>query len=308
MSQLTSPQNEGLFQRAVVMSGVFTPLYPGNSMPLLDRTLRQAEAEGAAFFEFIGVSTLEEARKLDAVYIRDKMLEYGHFWGTVIDQVYCPGNPYDLFLKGQHHKVPVMLGNTSSEFMSAPGAGTMEEFRAMAVEMFGGEAEAYLKLCAVDTGSLEEMIQKASVNNIEYAARVAIKANSDSGSGVPMYYYNFDADIPGWDDPGTFHSVDLWFHFETLAKCWRPFVGKHYDLARQMCNYLAYFVGTGDPNGKDSTGEELPLWKPCTPETPYGMVFADQAVPMEEPPGEVMQFLVEQCFNRQAIHTERNER
>lgn len=302
LSQLTSPQNEGLFQRAVIMSGIFTPLYPDNPVPPQHRTLKDAEEEGAAFFEFMGVSTLEEARKLDAVYIRDKMLEYGSFWGTVMDQLYCPGDPYDLFLKGQHHKVPVMLGNTSSEFFAVPGAGSVEEFRALAVEMFGGEAEEYLKLCGIDSGKLEEMIQRASVSNIEYAVRVAVKANSDSGSGVPMYYYTFDADIPGWDDPGTFHSVDLWFHFETLAKCWRPFVGKHYDLARQMCNYLAYFIGTGDPNGKDSTGEELPRWKPCTPETPYGMAFGDKAEFEEEPPGEVMQFLVEQYFKRQSIH------
>ena len=41
--------------------------------------------------------------------------------------------------------------------------------------------------------------------------------------------------MPGWDNPGTFHSSDLWFWFETLAKCWRPFTGRHYDLARQMC-------------------------------------------------------------------------
>ncbi|WP_342439603.1 carboxylesterase family protein [Paenibacillus sp. FSL L8-0436] len=245
---------------------------------------------------------MEEARKLDALYVRDKMLEYGSFWGTVIDQLYCPGNPYNLFLKGQHHKVPVMLGNTSSEFFAVPDTGSVEEFRALAVEMFGGKAEEYLKLCGVDSGKLEEMIHKASVSNIEYAVRIAVKANCDSGSGVPMYYYTFDAEIPGWEDPGTFHSVDLWFHFETLAKCWRPFVGKHYDLARQMCNYLAYFMGTGDPNGKDSTGEDLPLWKPCTPEAPYGMVFADKAEFVKEPAGEVMQFLVEQYFKRQSIY------
>lgn len=239
---------------------------------------------------------------LDAVYIRDKILEHGKFWGTVIDQLYCTGNPYDLFLKGQHHKVPVMLGNTSSEFFSVPDARNREEFRAKAVELFGGEAEEYLKLCEVDSGNLEKMLHKASVSNIEYASRVAVKANSDSGSGIPMYYYIFDADIPGWDHPGTFHSVDLWFHFETLAKCWRPFVGKHYDLARQMCNYLAYFIGTGNPNGKDSSGEDLPLWKPCTSEAPYGMIFADKAKFVEESPGEVMQFLVENYFERQSIH------
>ena len=298
LSQLTSPQNDGLFQRAIIMSGIFNSLYPNSRIPPRNQTLKEAEEAGKAFFEYLGVANLKEARKLDAIYLRDKMLEYGKFWGTAVDLKYCVGNPYNLLLEGQHYRVPVMLGNTSSEFFSVPDADSVDEFRAKAVEMFGEEADKYLKLCAVDSGNLEKMIHKASVNNIEYAARVAVKANNDSGSGVPMYYYSFDADIPGWDNPGTFHSVDLWFHFETLAKCWRPFVGKHYDLARQMCNYLAYFIGTGNPNGKDSTGVDMPLWKPCTQEAPYGMIFADKAEFIEEPPGEVMQFLVEQYFKR----------
>ena len=81
----------------------------------------------------------------------------------------------------------------------------------------------------------------------------------------------FDAEIPGWDNPGTFHSVDLWFWFETLAKCWRPFVGKHYDLARQMCNYLCNFIRCGDPNGNDADGTPMPTWKTLTPESPNAM-------------------------------------
>ncbi|WP_342439602.1 carboxylesterase family protein [Paenibacillus sp. FSL L8-0436] len=46
LSQLASPQNEGLFQRAVIMSGIFTPLYPNNPVPPIERTLSQAEEEG----------------------------------------------------------------------------------------------------------------------------------------------------------------------------------------------------------------------------------------------------------------------
>ncbi|MCI9144531.1 MAG: carboxylesterase family protein, partial [Lachnospiraceae bacterium] len=55
---------------------------------------------------------------------------------------------------------------------------------------------------------------------------------------------------------------DLWFFFETLAKCWRPFVGRHYDLARQMCNYWANFIKTGNPNGEDADGTPMPQWLP----------------------------------------------
>lgn len=301
LSQLTSPQNEGLFQRAVIMSGLFLPVYPDNPVPPFQQPLKEAEKQGSRFFEFLGVSTLEQARKLDATYVRDKMLEYGEFWGTVIDDRYCTEDPYQLLLQGRHGSMPLLLGNTSDEFISVPAAGSAEEFEAMAAQRFGGRAQQFLRLCGADSGNPKEMLEKASVSNIEYAIRVAVQANSGSDRPVPMYAYTFDAEIPGWDHPGTFHSVDLWFYFETLAKCWRPFVGKHYDLARQMCNYLANFIASGDPNGQDSTGEDMPQWKPCTADAPFAMAFTDQAEFQEKPPGEVMQFLVDDFYTRNSM-------
>ncbi|KWX88308.1 carboxylesterase, partial [Paenibacillus riograndensis] len=244
----------------------------------------------------LGVSSLAEARQLDAVYLRDKAVEYGGFWGTVTDQVFSVGNSFELFLQNKRWKVPVMFGHTSSEFFSVPDAETFDDFKKMAVGMFGGDAAAFLGLCGAQADNMEEARKRASVSGIEYAIRIAAQANAGTDGETPLYYYNFDAEIPGWDNPGTFHSVDLWFFFETLAKCWRPFAGKHYDLARQMCNYWANFIRSGDPNGQDSTGEELPRWEPYTPEAPYGMLFADRAEFSRQQPGEIMKFLVQQFF------------
>ncbi len=88
-----------------------------------------------------------------------------------------------------------------------------------------------------------------------------------------MYYYCFEPDIPGDDHPGCFHSCDLWFFFETLGKCWRHYVGRHYDLARQMCNYYANFVKNGTPNGNDPDGSVMPEWKPYTASEHFEMHF-----------------------------------
>ncbi|MNM95881.1 Carboxylesterase family protein [compost metagenome] len=227
-------------------------------MPKFWRSLIEAEQEGIKFFEYLGVSSLEEARRLDAVYLRDKSLEYQGFWGTVEDKLFNVGNTLELFLRNERWMVPVMLGHTSSEFISVPNVDTLDDFKNMAKVMFEDDADKFLKLCSAQSLDIEDVKKKASVSSIEYAIRIAAQVNADAGIDTPLYYYNFDCEIPGWDKPGTFHSVDLWFFFETLAKCWRPFVGKHYDLARQMCNYWANFISSGDPNGLDSTGEELP--------------------------------------------------
>jgi len=296
MYQLTSPQNEGLFKKAVVLSGIFANPYNNQGIPGSGRNLAEVEEAGVNFFDFLGVSTLEEARKLDGEYVRTKLLEYKAFWGPVIDKQFVMDDAFKLFLENKRLMVPVMLGHTSSEFYSVPEVSSLKDFEKMATEMFGSDADEYLKLCNIESGNLDEVIKNASVRAIEYAIRIAGQANSDSGANTPLYYYNFDPEIPGWDKPGTFHSSDLWFFFETLAKCWRPFVGKHYDLARQMSNYLVNFIGSGDPNGKDSTGDDMPLWEPYTSEEPYGMEFGDEAEFVKEQPDELMKFLVEKYF------------
>ena len=74
MTQVTSPQNAGLFQKAIVDSGLMMTPYPGGMFGS-DKYLAEAEQEGIDFFKILGVSSLAEARKLDAITIRDKMIE-----------------------------------------------------------------------------------------------------------------------------------------------------------------------------------------------------------------------------------------
>ena len=101
-------------------------------------------------------------------------------------------------------------------------------------------------------------------SSIALAAHALCRANAKSSAGSNSYYYSFDAEIPGWDHPGTFHSVDCGSSLKPWP-CWRPFTGKHYDLARQMCNYWANFIATGNPNGNDVTGQPMTYWMPFTP-------------------------------------------
>jgi para-nitrobenzyl esterase len=63
----------------------------------------------------------------------------------------------------------------------------------------------------------------------------------------------------------------------SFGKCWRPFKGKHYDLARLVCNYWTNFAKTGDPNGLDADGTPMPTWEPFTSDFSPPMVFDDTA-------------------------------
>lgn len=46
---MTSTQNKGLFQRAVIMSGIATELYPKVRVPSVRSTLKDAEQAGVEF-------------------------------------------------------------------------------------------------------------------------------------------------------------------------------------------------------------------------------------------------------------------
>lgn len=257
MYQMTCRENEGLFRGAVIESGVImdTGLSDSVFRPL---PLREAEELGVRFFDHLGVKTLEEARSLDAAFIFKKYEEFGRMMLTVQDGKFCTGNSYEMFMNNRYIHVPIMAGNTADEF---PAEDVSDK----------GDSE-------IDAGH---------VSVIEPAVKAMFLQNEKYASGGRCFYYKFDADIPGDDGAGNFHSVDLWFFFETLAKSWRPFAGRHYDLARQMCNYLANFVSCGDPNGPDADGSDMPEWRPYRADDRYGLLLSDSGIRPDTESGRV---------------------
>ena len=294
MAQVASPLNKGLFQKAIVDSGLELMPYESAMFGHL-KSLQEAEEIGKQFFEILGVKTLKEARALPAEYIRDKFVESRIWLSPCCDGHMVTGLSNELFMKNEANVVPVMLGHTSTEFPSAPAVKTVEEFVEYAKSHYGEDADEYLRICNSPNGSIKEMLYKATVQHIEFSARRIGHAKTVTGDPNPVYYWVFDPEIPGWDNPGTFHSCDLWFFFETLAKCWRPFVGKHYDLARLMCNYWANFIKNGDPNGKDADGTDMPYWKPYTDDEPCRMWFGDTAYTEEKGPSDLVKFLMKEA-------------
>ena len=296
LSQMTCPDNFGLFQKAIIQSAMIYSPYKDNRL-IKALTLAEAEELGSKFFDFVGVKSLKEARELDAFYLRDKYSEFykihGMMWNA-IDGKFCIGNPLSLYMENKHAMVPVMSGNTSEEFLNSIQANSDEEFVQKAKELFGSHAEEYLgfKEAWKKNGTLY-----GTYSGIEGTVKSQFLNNQVSGKGQNCYYYCFDADIPGWDNPGNFHSVELWFFFETLAKCWRPFKGKHYDLARLMCNYYCNFIKNGDPNGKDADGTDMPYWSPYTKETYCNMVFnSEGACPQTGEETPFMKFMIDRTI------------
>ena len=297
MSQLACPANEGLFSNAVVMSAMIFDPYLRREVGRPE-LLKDAEKKGEDFFAYLGVKNLKEARALDAVTLQrsyEKYMESHIPFFTVQDDRFCFGDPIALYRMGKCVPVTMMSGNTGGEFLNTIEARDEAALEAEARRLFGDQAAEFLAA----PGSRDQLKdgEYAPVSGIECTVKGLL--TDVAKSGRRGYCYRFDPDMPGWDHPGTFHSSDLWFWFETLAKCWRPFIGRHYDLARQMCDYFCNFIRSGDPNGKDLNGEELPRWEPWSSGTPCEMRFLrDGAHPVTEPLPPLKQFLSDRIMDR----------
>lgn len=267
---LTSPLADGLFHKAIIQSG-------GGLLPpsINNLSLTEAEKKGELFLSKNGLSSLSEARSLDAKELLAIGLKDGP-WSSVTDGKYLLETPTETFVKNEHKKIPLIIGNTGNEFIVRPSCNNLTELTGYLEDNFGDAKDSLLEIAMTEGDDLAKMIDNLSYNRFEIGNTVMCEINSEAG-GAPIYNYYFDPEIPG-DDAGSFHSSELWFTFETLAKCWRPFVGKHYDLARKICNYWTNFAKYGNPNGIDANGTAMADWKPYNADGGYRMRFADDCI------------------------------
>lgn len=241
---LANPAAAPMIRKAAIFSGLIrNPFVPDKI--LSPQTLEEAENNGTEFLKYIGCSTIEEARDIDSRTIRDRYREFASShprFVPCIDKVLVKDDPYNLMTDGKLPDIPIMTGYTKDEFLdSLPiSADTSSE--------------------AIKADIISRNGQKV-INTVQNSVRTVANAHLRREANAPMYVYMFGPDIPGPDLPGAFHSCDLWFFFETIQKCWRPYTGAHYELARRMCDYFSNFIKTGDPNGTGYDGSVLPEWK-----------------------------------------------
>ncbi len=246
LNQLACTCDNSFIKGAAIFSGVIE--HPDKDADIFaPATLSEAEKKGEDFFKFAGIKNLEEAKKIPAKDLLDKYNAYIFKDGSenllgigrcypINDGIFVTCNSTQALKEGNSHRVPILLGNTSDEFI-------MDK-----------------------------------INIVERSIKDVIIGSHASGNDQPFYYYRFDPDIPSDGDkkepyPGCFHSCDLWFFFNSITKCRRFYKGRHYDLAKQMCDYFANFIKSGNPNGIGYNKEPLPTWNPYTEECKAEMEF-----------------------------------
>ncbi len=286
ISLLSSPLAEGLFSGAISQSGGGLRAfgYGNDCTPIED-----AEQTGIEILQLLGVNTIEEARKIPAGKVYEAYKKTGggfSRWSPRVDGVLLPESTLDCMINNRHHKVPYLLGNTRGEGPGTPAGGFLpesyEDFQKMTERIFGEHTGDFIRAFHIDSFEDALSVCRSDAFNTRYISARAYLMAEANHSRTKDYCYEFNHDIPGDDHPGSYHGSDLWFTFNSLGRCWRPFTGKHYDLARAVVGYWANFIKTGDPNGCDRFGNPLPGWQPWRSDAPFVMEFSDQPLQQKE--------------------------
>lgn len=278
----SSPLSRDMVRRAILESGAsmtaceLLPMYP----------LADAEEFGVKIFEAAGISSLEEARALDARELLNRLVraEFAMNNGNILDLHFAPNlDGYVLterlgasISSGVADGIELMLGHTDEGGLDFP---MPLEALPHWLAQFGEDAGELERLLDVKTQEELDAVNPAGFRGALVTASSALGESRAERGAKPSYYYYFKRPLPG-DDQGAAHSAELFYVFDCLNNNWRPYVGRDYEIANAMNDYWANFAKTGDPNG-----EGLPSWEAFDPAAPARLRIEDDIAmePLEHP-------------------------
>ncbi len=259
---MASPRAKELFQRAIGESGaLFEPLQLSPSYRLAN-----AERDGEKYVASLGVTSLEELRRLPAA----RLTGGGNAGGVthpVIEPYLLPVAPYEAFAAGHQNDVPLLIGCNAEEARSLTDVShtTAATFAADIERSVGQLPPAIIAAYPHATDEAARNAQLDLERDLRFGWDMWAWARLQATTGRnPVYYYSFRQRPPfppgsvyaGW---GASHFAELWYVFDHLNQApWRWSPGDR-ALARDVSAYWSNFARSGDPNGRG-----LPAWPTFT--------------------------------------------
>jgi para-nitrobenzyl esterase len=271
-----SPLAKGLFRGILAMSG---SEWGGNSMT----TLAEAEKTGLQVQDALKAKSMDDLRQIPADKIvalqEDCQLGCGsgtiRSSGPIVDGYFLPESPQEIFAAHKQSDVPVIVEFTHDESTNAlRNAKNLQEYLAAAKQIYGANADEFLKLYPATTDAEAQEMGRAAAREsiIEKTQRNWAIAQVKCGS-APVYVSMFtriQPFTPGVviaDNPqaiGAYHTSDVPYWFGTqdslnmfrTTRNWTPY---DRDLSAKMTEVLIAFAKTGAPQ---TAAIQWPQWKP----------------------------------------------
>ena len=282
-----SPLAKGLFHRAVIESGPGGLASMGvSSARSVARARADAEKDGVAYAEKLGVHSLAELRALPA----SKFIGGGRF-GAVVDGRFLVEDPSVTFAAGRQNDVPTITGLNADEGSASPtyGKATAEAYRAQVQQRFGDRAAQALAIYPAGSDSEARRSQIQSGRDLGVAGVQRLLEERARTAHTPAFAYYFDHAIPWPEHPefGAFHTSEVPYVFGTLDVLQRPWADVDRRLSQIMMTYWTNFATRGDPN---SAG--LPRWPAFSPAAPTLMRLGERFEPLAPLPKERVDLLM----------------
>ncbi|MBI5527059.1 MAG: carboxylesterase family protein [Deltaproteobacteria bacterium] len=254
---VVSPLSTGLFRAALMESGACTA-----------KTLAEAEAFGAQFAEAAGCDSAPDVpaclRALTAEQVvkayPQKVSVAGKSGGYQpnVDGHVIPEKPADMFRKGTHNRVPLVVGANSDETSRWVPQITEEQYEQMVLALVAGYqplADAILaEYPSSDYGGSPRLAYIVASTDAKFicTARTAARA-ADEGQDEPVYRYLYSHALENGGAAlkalGAYHGSELPLVFGNLTfQGYVPTAGEA-ALSDAVIGYWSRLAATGDPNG-----------------------------------------------------------
>jgi len=288
-SLMRSPLANGLFTRAIAQSG---PGLLGRNALGANSTLADREAAGVKYAESKGAHSLAELRALPAAAF---FTPSGGRGGTPAPNGIVKDG-WVLTDTEPAEQVPLMLGFVADDIgVSAGGAGAGAKpaaatYQADGQRLYGEQAATFVKLYPASTDSDVAAALKAAARD-RIRVSMDLWAAEQASKSKRLYTYYFDRVLPWPAHPefGAFHTSEVPYVFNTLAKLDRPWEATDRTVAAAVSSYWTNFARKGDPNGSG-----LPRWPAYEPGTHLTMQLGAHMGAMSVAAPEKLQFFLAQ--------------
>lgn len=261
---LASPQASGLFHRALMQSGgcVATPLAQAEQAGLraLNETPCQDAPDPLQCLRGLDAKTLIEAIPV-SIGLGGADRAGSFSYGPVIDGYVLEDEPLNVIKRGEHNKVPFVIGSNADEMASenifpikVASAQEYENTIRFALTPISAAApERVLAAYPVNDypSPQEALIQVFTDSTFTCPARrIARHVSQNQTEPVFRYFFSRNASTMMGDLPAR-HGIELLYVFGSLNNIlgFRP-IAVDQTLSTQMMSSWAAFATTGDPSAE----------------------------------------------------------
>jgi para-nitrobenzyl esterase len=275
---MAMPSAEGLFHRAVTMSGQQVTASGALNATLRTRTILEALKLTS---ERVGeIKSVPAERIVEVLGTRDPVLPFGGVsFAPVLDERTLRRHPFYPDAPSQSARIPMIIGNTHDETRAFLGGDasnftlTWEQLPEKLIPNMRVDIQPEIVIA-----EYRRLYPNYTPSDVFFAATTAgrswrgavIEAEERAKSGSPSYVYQLNWATPR--DGGKFgapHASDIQLVFDNIDKPGATATGPTaQSMADQMSETYIAFARTGNPNQK-----LIPRWTPYTLPRRETMIF-----------------------------------